>query len=203
MTLKQAMLRWALCMIVCGGLLYWDSLPPAPGDKPSPKLVEMFNREIDAEIVRIAAPPSLYTLGPNYRPDAADRAHEWLSELREVVTHCENYSRLMRRGHNAHVFKATLQSGEKISGTAHISGVVSTARCYPDSVTEMRVTFEGGRVIQVTTDGSEQTRSLESAQQVVSGVVRGLVSYDARQNPERYYVEVPQEPDYAKEWAGP
>ena len=166
-----------------------------PGDQPSPKLVEMFNREIDAELARIAGPYLLGSLYPPYRPDAADNARRWLSGLREVVTHCEHGRTDKTRNH--HAFDLTLQGGEVFSNvrTAHAS-------CLPKHSTPMRVTFEGGRVVQVTTDGSERESTLAVAEARVRDYVRALVLHDADLHPERYYVESPNK-DPAQEWAAP
>lgn len=167
--------------------------PPMPGDQPSPKLVEMFNREIDEQLARIGGPPFLGSLEPPYRPDAADSARRWLSEVREVVTHCGHGGR--GGAHNPQAYDLTLQSGAVLSDvTASLGG------CIPGFDTPMRVTFEAGRVVQVTTDGSERESTPEVARTRVKAYVEALVRHDARLHPERYYLGPAKPSDPAQAW---
>lgn len=168
--------------------------PPMPGDQPNPKLVEMFNRAIDASFARLAEPHSLYSLDPPHRPDAADNARRWLSEVREVVTHCRYGEQGMQ---NPHVIDITLQSGEVSSDLT-----ASFERCLVHYDTPMRVTFQGGRVVQVTTDGSERESTPEVAESRVKMYVDALVRRDIDLHPERYFLE-PNKPDPAKAWDTP
>lgn len=194
MTTKRLIVGLSSGLLICVAVFFVMTRPRMPGDQPSPKLVDMFNRAIDAELLRIAGPPFIGSLYPPYRPDAADSARRWLSQLREVVTHCE-YGALMRR--NRHVLDGTLQSGETFTDTT-----AALYGCLPTYTTPMRVTFERGRVVQVTTDGSEREGSRAVAEDLVRGYVGSLVQYDANLHPERYYVESPNF-DRAKEWDAP
>lgn len=194
MSMKRTIGLMSLPLVAAGlyfALVYFR--PPMPGDQPSPKIVEMFNREIDAQLARLGGPPFPGSLEPAYRPDAADSARRWLSEVREVVTHCQHGGR--GGAHNRQEYDLTLQSGAVFSDvTASIGG------CLPGFDTPMRVTFEGGRAVQVTTDGSERESTPEVTRARVQKYVEALVRRDAQLHPEGYYLEPPKQPDPAQAW---
>ncbi|MDC0723184.1 hypothetical protein [Nannocystis bainbridge] len=170
--------------------------PPMPGDLPNPQLVELFNKQIDLQLARFDAPYFPGSLFPPYLPGAADSARRWLSEVREVATHCRHGGR--GNVHNPHEYDLTLQSGETFTDLT-----TSFGACLPKYDTPMRVSFEGGRVAHVTTDGSERQSPMEVAESRIERFVGALLDRDTQLRPELYYSEVPKPADPKREWAAP
>lgn len=186
-----------IVIVVIGGLAMLRHIfPPMPGDQPSPKLVEMFNRELDAQLARYGVRRIPMPGLPEYLPQAATHARQWLSEVQEVVTHCEHNGR--GGVHNDAQFDLTLGSGESFSdlSTGSMTG------CLPQYDTPMRVSFEGGRVVQVTTDGSEREGPVLVAEKRVEIYVQALLRRDESLRPERY-VRAPAPGAPAQEWDAP
>lgn len=181
-------------VVVASVLLWWfgtPSAPPMPGDKPNKKLVELFNAEIDA----LGEGELNSTKNPGLLPTAPERARQWFSEIREVVTHCRYGSPDKA---NWSMYDITLQSGE---AQKNVIANMGNGNC---RVTPMRVRFEDGRVVEVTTDGSELQQPLESARGDIRYYLKALISRDAKAHPERYYKPTPAAPkvDLQQEWAG-
>jgi hypothetical protein len=165
--------------------------PDKPGDQSNPKLVAMFNEQIDG-LDDGELNPARY---PYLIPEAAANARLWLAEVREVVTHCR-YGAPYK--YNYFQFDVVLRSGEVLEDL-HVSRDV----CNDERQTAMRVTFEAGRVVEVKTDGSELERPLDHARAAVARTVEALVDHDRKVRPARYYKPEPVQPTPAQEWAQP
>lgn len=176
-----------------GAAMLWYLRPPMPGDSPSPKLVELFNQTLDKQLAEYGAPRMPGMNLPEYRPEAATHARQWLSEVHEVVTHCEHNGH--GNAHNDSQYDLTLRSGEVFPDLP----AGSILGCSPRHDTPMRVTFEGGRVVQVTTDGSEREGTVAVASKRVEAYVWALLRRDEALRPERYFhASGPTHP--AQEW---
>lgn len=184
----------ALLFVALGGAaVLWHRRPPMPGDSASPKLVELFNRALDAQLAEYGAPRMPGMNLPEYRPEAATHARQWLSEVHEIVTHCEHNGR--GNTHNDYQYDLTLRSGEVFPDLP----ASSILGCSPARDTPMRATFEGGRVVQVTTDGSEREGTVATATKRVEAYVWALLRRDEALRPERYFSGPAPTPP-AEEW---
>lgn len=149
--------------------------PDMPGDQPNPALVTIFNEEL------AALERDLPGAGdrPEPLPGAADDAHRWLAEVREVVTHCR-----MGASYRLNTFQydLTLRSGEVLEDVH-----ASSDRCDDRRQTPMRARFEAGRVVQVQTDGRERGRPLEELRADIALYARALVRQERKAHPERSF----------------
>lgn len=176
----------ALLSVVMG-----PSAPNMPGDLANPKLVELWNAQIDGleqEELNTQQKPGLI-------PAAAANARLWFGEIREVVTHCR-YSTSHK--YNNFQFDLTLNSGEVRKDLR-----VSSDRCSEQHSTPMRVTFAAGRVIEVKTNGAELKLPMDNALGDIAQTLHALIYFDADVHRERYYHPAPPPPDPAKEWGAP
>lgn len=169
--------------------------PKMPGDQSNPKIVALFNERIDGlekgqgnETGELDS--SWY---PGIIPQAAANARLWFGEVREVVTHCR-YGTSYK--YNWFMFDLTL-----VDGRVFPDQIAGTEKCNDEYDTAMRVTFEGGRVVDVKTDGSELTRPLSNTRQGVKATVTGVLRLDMTARPERYYWPTAAPPTPAEEWS--
>lgn len=160
--------------------------PNMPGDLANPKLVELWNAQID----NLEQGELSLQQRPGQIPAAAANARLWFGEIHEVVTHCR-YSTSQR--YNGYEFDLTLNSGEVRKGLR-----ASADRCREEHSTPMRATFEAGRVVEVKTNGAELELPTDNALGDISRTLGALIDLDVELHRERYYYPPP--PGLAGEW---
>ncbi len=162
--------------------------PDMPGELSNPKLVAMFNEYIDGLDRGSLDASSL----PGLIPEAAANARAWFGEVREVVIRCR-YGASYK--YNWFMYDLTLADGQSFTDQ-----IASTDRCSDDYQTAMRVRFEGGRVVDVKTDGSELGRPPGQAAVNVGRTIESLIDHDRERHRERYFKPVPRQPTPAEQW---
>jgi len=162
--------------------------PDMPGELSNPKLVAMFNEQIDG-LERGDLDASRF---PGVLPEAGANARQWLGEVREIVVRCR-YGASYK--FNWFMYDLTLASGEVVANQ-----IASTDRCSDDYQTAMRVTFEAGRAVDVKTDGSELARPPDQARGTLALALSAAIGHDKDARPARYYKRNPPPPPPAEQW---
>ena len=162
--------------------------PVRPGDQSNPKLVVMFNQEIDDfERDLLSA-----TLHPGYHDGAAANGRAWLKRVDVVESYCRRSGRF---SHTA--ADVRLRDGELLEDR-----VVDTTSCSAEGTIEMRVRFAEGRVVDVQTDSSELQFSPDAARRQVEGLLREVVQVEMDTNKAAYFKHaVERAPSLEQQWA--
>lgn len=159
-----------------------------PGDQSNPKLVAMFNQEID-EFEQDLLSPKVHA---GFHDGAAASGRAWLQQVDVVESYCGNPGRF------AHI-RADVRLRD---GRVFAERMVDTSRCSAESTIEMRVRFGEGRVVDVQTDGSEKQFPPDHARRAVEALLGEIVQVDMDTNKTGYYKHaIEKHPSLEEQWA--
>ena len=167
-----------------------DGPVEVPGSLANPKLAELINASLDAQIKR---------MDPNwsrgYLPQAASNARLWLEEVDEVVARCR-YGPRNSSKFNLLEYDVTLRSGEVVKD------IYTGQRCFYEvgAPLVMRARFAGGRVVEVLTDGRERNAPVASAKGDIDLLAKGVLGVDRERRSARYVSPGKTASEISKEW---
>jgi hypothetical protein len=185
------LIQRSLMLLFSGVLLgCFDSSPEAPGNISNPKLVELINREINAEIRQIDPDKNA-----GWTKDAKKATELWMSNITEVVARCR-YGKNNENKFNQIELDIYTRSGNSLKS------VYTGQRCfYKMSVPlVMRVKFANGRAIVALTDGRELTRSVDLIRYEVSQFAEHTVKADRSRNRDIYLSSEKSRAEIEEEW---
>ena len=167
-----------------------DGPVEVPGSLPNPKLAEMINTSLDAQIKRMEPGWS-----PAFLPQAAANARLWLREINDVVARCR-YGPRNNSKFNLLEYDITLVGGEMIKD------VYTGQRCFYElsSPLVMRVRFAEGRVVETLSDGRERKLPTDSAKGDVALLAKSVLLVDRQRRNARYFSPGKTASDISKEW---
>jgi hypothetical protein len=168
----------------------FDFGPEAPGNISNPKLVELINREINAEIKQIDPEKNA-----GWTKDAKKATELWMLDITEVVVRCR-YGKGNENKFNQIELDISTRSGNSLKN------VYTGQRCfYKMSVPlVMRVKFENGRAIDALTDGRELNGSVDLIKYEISQFAEHTVRADRSRNRNKYLSSEKSRQEIEEEW---
>lgn len=190
---KRSKMLWpaltlALAAAAVAAFLLWYYAPPdMPGNMPNQKLVKICNDRLGVVIGRMTTANS-----PGLSDRASTSAAAFMTRVQTLTQHC-NYKHNFV-AHNKVVFDLKLTDGSVIKDL-YDGGFRCPSMDVPGGLPIMRIRFDGGRVVEITTDGSERSALPTTALPTIDGLIRNIISYDMGQHPEAYYKAHPARPE--------
>jgi hypothetical protein len=171
----------------------FDGPREVPGNLANPKLAQLLNEALDAEIKRMNP-----TWSPGLMPQAADNAKLWLKEIDEVVARC-------RYGPGNTSKFNLLEYDIRLQSTTVIEDVYSGHRCLYGFTSPliMRVRFHEGRVVQVLTDGRELKNPVDAVRSDAGIFAEKIIRADWDRNRSKYFPAPKTSEQIRDEWQKP
>lgn len=193
------MLWPVLALIVAGVatalfLRWYYQAPSQPGDSPNARLVAMFNERLELALGRLTPAHAA-----GLAPQAATSARAFLLQVREVSQHCQYAAHVTV--HNRVVFDLTLSDGSVTKGL--YSGGQRCPSADVPGVPILRIRFNEGRAVEVTSDGSERQTPPAEVVPALDSLIKHLISHDQGLRPDAYFKANASSTDLEKAWASP
>jgi hypothetical protein len=188
---RSPMLWLALALTLTAAVaafLQWYYAPPdMPGDIPNRKLVKICNDRLGVVIGRMTT-----AISPGLSDRASTSAAAFMTRVQTLTQHC-NYKHSFV-AHNNVVLDLKLTDGSVIKDLYN-GGLRCPSTDVPGGLPIMRIRFDGGRVVEITTDKSERSTLPTTVVPTIDGLIKNVISYDMEQHPEAYYKAPPAHPD--------
>jgi hypothetical protein len=168
----------------------FESPPEMPGNLANPKLVELINREIAAEIRQIDPEKN-----SGWARDARRNTEQWMADITEVVARCR-YGKSNENKFNQIELDIFTRSGNSLKD------VYTGQRCFYRMTVPlvMRVKFENGRAIEAFTDGRELKGSIDLVRYEISQFAEHTVKADRSRNRDKYLASEKSRNEIDDEW---
>jgi hypothetical protein len=164
----------------------WDNI-----EKENPKMVEMFNSELD----RIIQDHTKSSFNPGYNEISHLSTQAYFKTLKSI----ESYARhgvMSTKARNSLYLKLNFNDGKEVKEvyTGH------SVSCYMGPSLLMKVYFENGRIQRVFTNGVEKEGSPEWVKNDMYTLLKAALNQDIHENWDQYFPPKKTKSDFDKEW---
>ncbi len=161
-------------------------------NKENIKLILIFNNELYREIEQ-------YKTGwyPGAIPTAYVRIEDFFTSVQQIETHTR-YGFGSSKNHNGIEIKITYTNGNVVDTIYTGKNWNGKTILGPSMLVKMQ--FENGKLSKVYTNGVERNVSPEDTKNPLHDLVKNLISYDAQQNHDLYFLPTKTQSQIDTEW---